>query len=175
MTFDERIKKHLGQSPQIHETAYIAEGASIIGDVTIGADSSVWPSSVLRGDINSIKIGEGSNIQDGTVVHLADDYGVEIGDYVTVGHLAMVHACTIENECLIGMHATILDGAVIGERSIIGAGAVVKQGMIVPPGSMVLGLPGRIVKTLDLEAQKALRGWAEKYIKVSRAHRRQVQ
>lgn len=174
MTTEERLEHHLSKEPSVDANAYIAPQATLIGDVTIGPKSSVWPGCVLRGDINSIAIGEGTNIQDGAVVHLADDYGVEIGDYVTVGHLAMIHACKIEDECLIGMHATVLDGAVVGRRSIIGAGAVVKQGMVVPPGSMVLGVPGRVVKTLDEATQMSLRSWAEKYVTVSAAHRRKL-
>ena len=125
MTTEERLKTYLDQSPQIDDSAYVASGAVVIGAVTIGANSSVWHNCVLRGDINSIEIGEGSNVQDGSVVHLADDYGVKIGNYVTIGHLAMIHACTIKDECLIGMHATILDGATIGEQCIIGAGALI--------------------------------------------------
>jgi carbonic anhydrase/acetyltransferase-like protein (isoleucine patch superfamily) len=132
----------------------------------------VWPLCVLRGDINTIEVGEGSNIQDGTIVHLADDYGVRIGNYVTVGHAAMIHACTIEDECLIGMRATVLDGAVIGRRSIVGAGAVVTKGTIVPPGSLVLGMPAKVVKTLGEQEQAALRHWAEKYVRVSAEHKR---
>lgn len=171
MTLEERLQKFLNRSPQIHYTAYVAPSAVVIGDVRIGAHASVWPQCVLRGDIESIEIGEGSNIQDGSVVHLADDLGVKIGKYVTVGHLAMIHACKIEDECLIGMKATVLDGAVIGARSIIGAGALVTQNMEVPPGSMVLGVPGKVVKTLSEEEQAGLRVWAEKYVTVAKYHR----
>ena len=169
MTLEERFETFLDQKPSIDDSAFVHPSAVIMGAVTLGPLSTVWPTCVLRGDINTIEVGEGSNVQDGTIVHLADDYGVKIGRYVTIGHKAMIHACTIEDECLIGMSATVLDGAVIGARSIIGAGAVVTKGMVVPPGSMVLGMPGKIVKTLTEEAQAELRTWAEKYVQVSRA------
>ncbi len=142
-----------------------------MGDVRIGPLATILYQVVLRGDIEKIIIGEGSNIQDGTIVHLADDIPVIIGDYVTVGHKAMIHACTIEDECLIGMSSTILDGAVIGRRSIVAAGAVVPPGMIVPPGSMVMGVPGKI-KPLSEERQTGLRFWAEKYVEVAVEHRK---
>ena len=160
-----------GRIPRLHPSAFIAPSADVIGDVEVGEEASIWYGVVLRGDINRIVVGPRSNVQDNAVVHLADDYPAIIGSYVTVGHSAIVHACVIEDECLIGMGACVLDGAVIGARSIIGAGAVVKQGMVVPPGSMVLGTPGRIVRTLDLDTQKGLRYWAEKYVRVSREHR----
>jgi carbonic anhydrase/acetyltransferase-like protein (isoleucine patch superfamily) len=172
MDIERRLHKFLSCSPRVDPSAYIAEGAIVIGAVTLGPHASVWHNCVLRGDIERIDIGEGSNIQDGTVVHLADDLGVRIGKYVTVGHLAMIHACTIEDECLIGMKATILDGAVIGKRSIVGAGAVVTKNTIVPPGSLVLGMPAKVVKTLTESEQGALREWADKYVKVAEFHKR---
>ena len=174
MTLAERLARHLGQAPQIDPTAYVAPGATVIGDVRLGPHTSVWPGAVLRGDINFIEVGEGSNIQDGSVVHLSDDHPVRIGNYVTVGHLAMVHACTIGDECLIGMHSTILDGAVIGRQSIIGANALVPQGLIIPEGSMVLGVPGKIVYTLSPQERAKLRPWAEKYVEIARAHAAQA-
>ncbi|MDX2111091.1 MAG: gamma carbonic anhydrase family protein [Verrucomicrobiota bacterium] len=171
MTLEERFQRYLDATPQVDSSAYIAASAVVYGAITLGPKSSVWPNCVLRGDINTIEVGEGSNIQDGTIVHLADDFGVKIGSYVTVGHGAMIHACTIEDECLIGMRATILDGAVIGARSIVGAGALVPKGMIVPPGSMVLGLPAKIVRPLSADEQANLRQWAEKYVAVAAAHK----
>lgn len=171
MMLEEQFATFLAKDPTVDPTAYLAPGAIVIGDVRIGPRASVWPGCVLRGDINFIEIGEATNVQDGTIVHLADDYPVRIGKFVTIGHAAVIHACTIEDECLIGMRATILDGAVIGRNSIIGAQALVTQGMIVPPGSLVLGVPGKIEKTLDPEEQAGIRKWAEKYIKVAEAHR----
>jgi carbonic anhydrase/acetyltransferase-like protein (isoleucine patch superfamily) len=172
MTVEERLELHLTREPEIDPSAYVAKEAVLMGDVKIGPKASVFPMCVLRGDINTIEIGEGSNVQDGTVMHLADDYGVKVGKYVTIGHAAMVHACTIEDECLIGMKSTILDGAVIGTRSIIGAGALVTKGTIVPPGSLVMGVPAKVVKQLTEEQQSKIRYWAEKYTKVSAFHKK---
>jgi len=171
MNLDEQFATFLAKDPTVDPTAYIAPGATAIGDVRIGPRASVWPGCVLRGDINFIEIGEATNVQDGTIIHLADDYPVRLGKFVTIGHAAVIHACTIEDECLIGMRATILDGAVIGRNSIIGAQALVTQGMIVPSGSLVLGVPGKIAKTLSPEEQAGIRNWAEKYVKVAEAHR----
>ena len=154
------------RQPLVHPTAFIAPNATVIGDVTIGEDASVWYHSVLRGDINRITVGRGSNIQDGSVLHLSAEFGCHIGDYVTVGHMAMLHACTIASECLIGMGAIILDGVEIGERCIIGAGALVTQGKIIPPGSMVLGSPAKVVRALSTEEQSGLREWAERYVRL---------
>ena len=171
MTLEEQFATFLAKDPTVDGTAYIAPGATIIGDVRIGPRASVWPGCVLRGDINFIEIGEATNVQDGTIIHLANDYPVRIGRFVTIGHAAMIHACTMEDECLIGMRATILDGAVIGKNSIVGAQALVTQGMIVPPGSLVIGVPGKITRTLDPEEQAGIRRWAEKYVEVAEAHR----
>lgn len=154
------------RQPVVHPSAFIAPNATVLGDVTIGEDASVWYHTVLRGDINRIAVGRGSNIQDGSVLHLSAEYGCLIGDYVTVGHMAMLHACTIGDECLIGMGAIILDGAEIGERSIIGAGALVTQEKKIPPGSMVLGSPAKVVRSLSLEEQSGLREWAERYVRI---------
>lgn len=160
-TFDDIV-------PNIHPSAFIAGSADVIGRVTVGEEASIWYNTTLRGDINDIVIGPRSNIQDNAVVHLADDYGAYIGELVTVGHSAVIHACTVKDEVLVGMGACILDGAVIGERSIIGAHALVTGGMEIPPGSLVLGSPARVVKSLDKEEQAGVKKWAEKYIMVSR-------
>lgn len=157
-----------GISPDIHASAFIAGSADVIGRVKIGEDASIWYNVTLRGDINDIVVGPNSNVQDNAVVHLADDYGAYIGEFVTVGHSAIVHACTIKDEVLVGMGACILDGAVIGERSIIGANALVTGGTVIPPGSLVIGSPAKVVKTLDLKDQANVKKWAEKYVRVSR-------
>jgi carbonic anhydrase/acetyltransferase-like protein (isoleucine patch superfamily) len=169
MNFDERMARYLDAPPRIHPTAFVAPGAVLVGDVELCEEASVWYGAVLRADINQIRIGPRSNIQDGSVVHLADDLGVFVGQYVTCGHSAILHACTIDDEVLIGMGATVLDGAEIGARSVIGANALVTQHMKIPPGSLVLGSPAKVRRTLDLEEQAAVRPWAEKYVKVSRA------
>lgn len=171
MTLAERLSYHLDQTPEIDESAYVASDAIILGATTVGRNASVWHGCVLRADINRIEIGEGSNVQDGCVIHLSDDYGVKVGSFVTIGHQSMVHACTIGDECLIGMHSTILDGAVIGAQSIVGAGALVTKGTQVPVGSLVLGCPAKVVRALSTEERADLKGLADKYVVVSRAHK----
>ena len=158
--------------PQIDPSAYVAPQAVVIGDVRLAARTSVWPTSVLRADINYIEIGEGSNIQDGSIVHLADDLPVRVGRLVTVGHRAILHACTVEDVCLIGMGATILDGAVIGRGSIVGAHALVTKGMEVPPGSLVMGMPAKVVRPLSPEEINSIRIWADHYIELAPLHKK---
>ena len=170
MDIKERLAKHLGRKPDIARAAFVAPNATVIGNVTLGPQSSIWYGAVLRGDIHSIEIGEGSNVQDLAVVHLADDYGVKIGNYTTIGHSAIIHACTIGDECLIGMGATILDGAVIGDHCIVGANALVTQRFVAPAGSMILGSPAKIVRPLKESELIGLRAWAEKYVEVAKAH-----
>ena len=150
--------------PQIDPTAYVSPHAVVIGDVRLAARSSVWPTAVLRGDINFIDIGEGSNIQDGCIVHLADDSPTIVGKLVTVGHRAVLHACTVEDECLIGMGATVLDEAIIGRGSIIGAHALVTKGTRIPPGSLVMGTPAKVIRPLHPEEIADIRHWADHYI-----------
>jgi len=140
----------------------------------LGPKVSIWHCAVLRGDINFIEIGQGTNIQDGAIVHVADERPCRIGRDVTVGHGAILHACTVEDECLIGMRATILDGAVIGTQSIVGAGAVVTQGTLIPPGSMVLGMPAKVVRALTTNERAGLKASAEKYVIVAEAHGRTI-
>ncbi len=166
----ERLERHLGRTPDTARAAFVAPNATVIGDVTLGANSSVWYGCVLRGDIHSIEIGEGSNVQDGVIVHLADAYGVKVGDYTTIGHAAIIHACEIGHECLVGMGATVLDGAKIGDRCIIGANALVTQRFVAPPGSMILGAPAKVTRPLTDAEQAGLRRWAEKYVTVAKAH-----
>jgi carbonic anhydrase/acetyltransferase-like protein (isoleucine patch superfamily) len=163
-----QMDRHFAATPSIHPSAFVAPSADLIGDVTLGEEASIWYQAVLRADIHRIVIGPRSNIQDGCVVHLADDYGVNVGELVTVGHKAVLHACTIANEVLVGMGAIVLDGAEIGARSIIGAGALVTGGKKFPPGSLILGSPAKVVKQLDLQEQAAIAGWAWKYVEVSR-------
>ena len=170
MELNERLARFLGKKPDAARAAFVAPNATVLGAVTLGAQSSVWYGCVLRGDINTIEIGDGSNIQDLTMVHLADNHGVKVGQYSTIGHSAIIHACEIGDECLIGMGATILDGAKIGDRCIVGANALVTQRFVAPPGSMILGSPAKVVRPLTEAEQRGLRGWAEKYIEVARAH-----
>ena len=166
-----RLEKFLNRTPQVDESAYVAHDATLLGAVKIGAKANVWPGVVMRADIEEIVIGEGTSVQDGTCIHLADDLPTIVGDYVTVGHRVMLHGCKIGNECLIGMSSTILDGAEIGDRCIVAAGAVVPPRMKVPAGAMVVGCPAKIKKMLTEEEQGKLRYWAEKYQVVSAAHK----
>lgn len=161
---EDQLDRYLRKTPRLGAGAYIARGAVVIGDVEMGARSSVWYNAVVRGDINFIRIGEGTNIQDNAVIHLADDFACVLGDYVTVGHSAIVHACTVGNECLIGMGAVILDGAEIGDQCLIGAKALVTQGMKIPPRSLVMGAPAKVKRLLTEEEKLSLKPWAEKYV-----------
>lgn len=170
MNFDERTQRYLESKPSIHPTAFVAPGAMIIGAVTLEEESSIWFNTTARADINEIKVGPKSNIQDGSVIHLADDYGAYVGELVTVGHKAILHACTVADEVLVGMGAIILDGAEIGARCIIGAGALVTQHKKIPPGSLVIGSPAKVVRQLDLQEQQAIKTWAEKYVKLSKKY-----
>ena len=152
------------KKPSLGEGAYIAQGAVVIGDVDVGRQASVWHNAVVRGDINRICIGDFANIQDNAVLHVAEDFACEVGDWTTIGHAAILHACNIGSECLIGMGATVLDGAEVGEQSIIGANALVIGGAKIPPGSMVVGNPAKVKRALTCEERKGLREWAEKYV-----------
>ena len=162
------IETYENFTPTIHPSAYIAASADVIGRVTIHEEASIWYNSTLRGDINQIVIGAQSNIQDNVVIHLSDDFGCHVGQLVTVGHSAILHACEIRDEVLIGMGAIVLDGAVIGERSIIGAGALVTGGTIIPPGSLVLGSPAKVIRQLSADEQGKVKDWALKYVRQSR-------
>ena len=160
----QHLATFLRKQPKLGKGVYLAKTAVVFGDVTIGAHSSVWYGAVLRGDINRIVVGHHSNIQDNAVLHLADDFGCIVGNWVTVGHSAIVHACTVGDEVLVGMGAVILDGAVIGRQSLIGAKALVTQGMKIPPGSLVLGAPAKVVRKLTPKERAGLRWWAQKYV-----------
>ena len=159
-----RLERHLRRQPRLGNGVYLAKTAVVLGDVDLGDHSSIWYGAVLRGDINRIEVGHHSNVQDNAVLHLADDHPCILGAWVTVGHSANVHACTIGDECLVGMGATVLDGAVIGAQSLVGANALVTPGMVVPPGSLVLGSPAKVVRALDPGERAGLRHWAAKYV-----------
>jgi carbonic anhydrase/acetyltransferase-like protein (isoleucine patch superfamily) len=159
-----QLDKFLRQTPKLSKGVYIAKTAVVIGDVTLGAHSSVWYGAVLRGDINRIVVGHHTNIQDNAVLHLADDFPCILGNWVTVGHSAIVHACKVGDETLVRMGAVILDGAVIGRQSIIGAKALVTQGTKIPPGSLVLGAPAKVIRPLTKTECAGLKWWAQKYV-----------
>jgi len=149
----------------VDPTVYIDESAQVIGDVRIGAESSVWMNVVIRGDVNEIRIGSRTNIQDGTIVHvMRDTHPTRLGDDVTVGHAAVLHGCTIEDRCLIGMGAMLLNGAVIGADSIVAAGTLVTEGTVVAPRSLVMGRPGKVKRALTDEEVASIRDYAERYV-----------
>jgi gamma-carbonic anhydrase len=159
-----QLDTFLRRKPRLGRDVFIAKNATVIGDVTLGAHSSVWYGAVLRGDINRIVVGHHTNIQDNAVLHLADDFACRLGNWVTIGHGAIVHACTVGDETLVGMGAVILDGAVIGTQSLIGAKALVTQGTKIPPGSLVLGAPAKVVRPLTKKERAGLKWWAQKYV-----------
>ncbi len=153
-----------GSRPDIAQAAFVAWSAEVEGDVVLGKGSSVWYGAVLRGDIARIELGEGSNVQDGSVLHVDHGTPCVVGKHVTIGHRAVIHACEIGDRCLIGMGAVILNRAVIGEESIVGAGALVTQGKAFPPRSMILGSPAKVVRPLTEEEVAILRPHAEGYV-----------
>lgn len=156
-----------GRTPAVDPKARLADNCAVSGDVTLGAGVNVWYSAVLRGDTAPITVGEGSNIQDGVVVHGGRGFPVSIGKNVSVGHRAVVHGCTVEDECLIGMGSVLLNGCTIGAGSIVAAGALVTQGAVIPPGSLVVGTPGRVVRSLRPEEAADLPQSAERYRKLA--------
>ncbi len=157
--------------PKIGKQVYIDSAAHVIGRVTIGDYSSIWPGTVLRGDIHQIKIGKYSNIQDLSLVHVESNRGCFIGDYVTVGHQVCLHACTVKNQALIGIGSIILDGAVIGERTILGAGSLVTHNQKLKPGSLYFGRPAKWVRNLTRKEIVGLKKWAMRYVGYATAHR----
>ena len=156
----------------IPENVFVHPEAVVIGNVQLAAGSSVWPTAVLRGDSDRISVGAESNIQDGAVLHADEGAPCTIGARVTVGHRAIVHGATVEDNCLIGMGAIVLNHAVIGEGSLIGAGAVVPEDMVVPPGSIVLGIPGRVVKQVDKMTRARIQHGVDAYLSLADEHRR---
>jgi carbonic anhydrase/acetyltransferase-like protein (isoleucine patch superfamily) len=160
-----------GNLPHLEPGAFVHAAAEVIGRVRLGARSSVWPRAVIRGDTEEIDVGARTNVQDGAVLHADPGFPCRLGDRVTVGHLACVHGCSVGDEALIGIGAVILNGARIGAGSIVGAGAVVSEGVEVPPGSMVLGVPGRVVRATTPEEREGLRASAERYVAMIEVHR----
>ena len=156
---------------KLNEPVKIFPGAQVIGDVEIGENCSIWHGAVIRGDVGPIRIGKNSNVQDNATVHCDPDFPVHIGENVTVGHNAVIHGCTIEDDVMIGMSATVLNGAVIGKGSIIGAGALVREGQIIPPNSLVIGLPAKVVKETTEEQRKAILENANHYVYLGKEHK----
>ena len=160
------------KTPKIHPSVFVAPGAHVIGDVTIGKDSSVWFTAVLRGDIQSIHVGKNTNIQDGCLLHVDRDKPCILKDGIVMGHQSTAHACLVENGVLIGIGSRILSGARVGAFSLIGAGAVVLENTVVPPYSLVLGIPGKVVRKLTPKEAAAHVSWARRYAALAREYKR---
>ena len=159
------LRPYRGQMPRVHPTAFIDDSAQVIGDVEIGEDSSIWMCVVMRGDVNRIRIGRRSNVQDSTVVHvMKDTYPTQIGDDVTIGHGAIVHGCTIEDRCLVGMGAILLNGVTVGSGSIVAAGTLLPEGTQVPPRSLVMGSPGKVRRALGDTDLAEIQMYADRYV-----------
>lgn len=154
----------------IKDSVVICSGAQVIGDVEIGEDASIWHGAVVRGDVNSIKIGNNSNVQDNCVIHCSKGFPTIIKDNVSIGHGAVVHGCILEDNVLVGMNATILNGAKIGKNSIVGAGAVVSEGKEFPPNSLILGVPARLIKEVSAEQIIHIQDNADNYVKLSKQY-----
>jgi carbonic anhydrase/acetyltransferase-like protein (isoleucine patch superfamily) len=169
------IRSYRGRTPQIPASAYIDPDAVIIGDVTMGELSSVWPGVVIRGDVNWIRIGARTNIQDGSVLHVMKDTNpLQLGDAVTIGHGVILHGCTIESRVLIGMGSVLLNGAKIGTGSIVAAGTLVPEGAVVPPGSLYMGHPGKVRRELTPKDQASIDAYAARYIEYSATYKTDV-
>jgi len=160
------LESYKGRNPQVAPGSRIHDTAVLMGPVTVGEQSSIWPCAVLRADVAEIKIGKRTSIQDGCVVHTDHDQPCIVGDDCVVGHQACLHACTIGDRTLVGIHAIVLSGAVIGEESIIGAGALVGEGKIIPPRSLVVGIPGRVIRQVTDEDAKAVQKGAKEYLEL---------
>lgn len=159
----------------VHPSVFIAGTATVIGDVSIGAESSIWFGAIVRGDVARITIGQRCNVQDGAIIHGAQEQEVSIGNGVTMGHGSIVHAATIADNVMIATRATVLDKAFIGQNSIIGAGAIVTPGTVIPPNSLVLGVPGKVVSTVTPEQAERIVRTAARYVQIARAHRKAEQ
>lgn len=160
-----------GREPEIDATAFVASTASVIGGVTLGAGASVWYGAVVRGDVETISVGASSNVQDNCTLHADPGFPVNVGERVSIGHNAVVHGATVEDDCLIGMGATVLNGAVIGAGSLVAAQALVPQGMVVPPGSLVAGVPAKVRRELSEEERQGVTLNGTMYAELAKAHR----
>lgn len=170
------IRSYRGKRPQIPASAWVDPSAVIIGDVILGEEASVWPLSVIRGDVNHIRIGARTNVQDGSVLHvMKDEYPLILGDDITVGHAVTLHGCTIESRCLIGMRATILNGAVIGAGSIVAAGTLITERTRIPPSSLVMGSPGSVRRMLTGIDQASIDRYAQRYVEYAKIYKLEAQ
>jgi len=159
------LRPYRGVLPRVHPSAFIDQSAQVIGDVEIGEESSIWMCAVLRGDVHAIRVGRRTNIQDGTIVHvMTGTHPTTIGDHVTIGHGAIVHGCTIESQCLVGMGAILLDGAHIGSGSVVAAGTLIVENVRVPPKSLVMGSPGKVKRLLTRAEIEDIQAYADRYV-----------
>ncbi|CAN5574238.1 gamma carbonic anhydrase family protein [soil metagenome] len=165
------VRTLAGKTPHLGRGVFLAETCAVIGDTIIGDESSVWYSTVIRGDVRPIRIGARTSIQDGTVIHVTSEFsGTSIGDDCTVGHAAIVHACTVEDGCLIGMGSILLDGVVVGRGSLVGAGALVTPGTIIPPGSLVIGSPAKVKREINAKEREQILHGAQHYVELARRY-----
>jgi carbonic anhydrase/acetyltransferase-like protein (isoleucine patch superfamily) len=162
---------YTGVSPRVAPDAFVAPGATLVGDVTVEAGASIWFAAVLRGDGAAIRIGRDTNVQDGAVLHSDPDFPVRVGAHVSIGHRAVVHGCTVEDDCLIGMGAIVLNGAVVGRGSLVAAGAVVLEGTAVPPDSLVAGVPAKVKRPVTDAERERIRSGAASYVSRSATYR----
>lgn len=171
-TFDTMIRPFGNQTPRIHKSAFISDEALVIGDVEVGEEASIWFGSVVRGDVNYIRIGARTNIQDATVIHVSSkDHPTVLEDEITVGHRVTLHGCYVERGALIGIGSIILDGARIGTRSLVAAGSLVTPGTLIPPGSLVMGAPAKVKRELTAEESSKLEQSWQNYVELSRLYR----
>ncbi len=159
------IRIYQGKTPEVPETCYVDESAQLIGDVVLGEHASIWMNAVLRGDVHEIRVGHYSNVQDGSILHgMKEQYGVYVGDYVTVGHKVILHGCKIEDRCLVGMGSIILNGAVVGSGSIIAAGTLIPEKTVVEPNSLWMGSPGKFRRHLNKDDEALILRYVENYL-----------
>lgn len=165
------VRSHAGTHPQFGRNVFLAETCAVIGDVVIGDESSVWYATVVRGDVMPVRIGNRTSIQDGTIIHVTSDrFGTIIGDDCTVGHAAIVHACTVEDCCLIGMGSILLDGVHVGRGSLVGAGALVTPGTVIPPNSLVIGAPAKVKREINAKEREQILFGAKHYVELARRY-----
>ena len=168
------LYKFEGKLPKIDPDAYVSPRASLIGDIEVGADTSIWEFAVLRADFNSIRVGKGSSIQDNCSVHVTPFFPTTIGNYVTCGHNSVIHACELEDNVVVGMGAVVLTGAKVGEGSVIGAGSVVTNNTVIPPNSLVLGVPGKVKKEVSETLRESFHAGAELYVELGKQHKKSL-
>ncbi len=168
------LRAFRGKTPQLHDSVFAVESALVVGDVEIGEDSSLWFGAIVRGDVNFIRIGARTNVQDHSVIHVTHDtHPTLVGDDVTLGHRVTLHGCTIKDRCLVGIGAVVMDGAVVGEDAMVGAGSLVPPGMVVPRGTLALGSPAKVKRQLTAQEIAFLRTSAQNYVRYAREYERE--